>query len=55
MLVLICVDDVSLCVCTCLTYQHRARYMCSLTNTDPESRMYQHVARLSGLKTEETH
>lgn len=33
-----------------VTYQHRAKYMCSLTKTDPERRMYQHVAMLSGLE-----
>lgn len=40
------------CACACaVTYQHLARYMCSLTKTDPESRMYQQVAVLSALDT----
>lgn len=32
------------------TYQHLAKYMCSLTKTDPESRIYQQVAMVSGLR-----
>lgn len=47
------------CVCVLhvgvsdFTYQHLAKYMCSLTKTDPESRMYQQVAMLSGLEQSE--
>ena len=41
------------CVRVSVTYQHLARYMCSLTNTDPVSRMYQQVAMLSGLEQRE--
>lgn len=34
----------------CGTYQHRARYMCSFTSTEPDSRTYQHVEMLSALE-----
>lgn len=37
-----------------VTYQHLARYMCSLTKTEPDSRMYQQQATLSGLQHSNT-